>query len=109
HDPQLRITPANRSVLAAVEDHLGLGVLSARERDEQQRERQRKANSSAHASNPTSRSDLPAMYYTAGDGQVLSPLHSRAGSAAAAEPTRVVAGGSSGVLRQRPDRSIGSV
>src|SRR5207237_8786219 len=49
------------------------------------------------------------LYYTAGDGQDLSPLCARAGSAAAAEPSRVVAGGSPGVLRERPDRSIGSV
>src|SRR5467141_397851 len=48
-------------------------------------------------------------YYTAGDGQDLSPLCARAGSAAAAEPAGVVAGGSPGVLRERPDRSIGSV
>src|SRR6266849_5713726 len=51
----------------------------------------------------------PGMYYTAGDGQDLSPVCARAGSAAAAEPAGVVAGGSPGVLRERPDRSIGSV
>src|SRR5687768_12620986 len=49
------------------------------------------------------------LYYTAGDGQDLSPLRARAGSAAAAEPAGVVARGSPGVLRERPDRSIGSV
>src|SRR5438094_6539874 len=47
--------------------------------------------------------------YTAGDGQDLSPLCARAGPAAAAEPARMVARGSPGVLRERPDRSIGSV
>src|SRR5262249_49301831 len=47
------------------------------------------------------------VYYTAGDGQDLSPVCARAGSAAAAEPARVVARGSPGVLRERPDRSIG--
>ncbi len=49
------------------------------------------------------------LYYTAGDGQDLSPVCARAGSAAAAEPAGLVAGGSPGVLRERPDRSIGSV
>src|SRR6266498_5816015 len=49
------------------------------------------------------------LYYTAGDGQDLSSLRARAGSAAAAEPAGVVAGGSPGVLRERSARSIGSV
>src|SRR5436309_2505142 len=47
--------------------------------------------------------------YTAGDGQDLSPLCARAGSAAAAEPAGVVAGGSSGILRERRTRAIGPV
>jgi hypothetical protein len=49
------------------------------------------------------------MYYTASDGLDLSPLRARAGPAAAAEPPGLVAGRSSGVFRERPDRSIGSV
>src|SRR5260370_27340407 len=49
------------------------------------------------------------MYYTAGDGQDLSPLRTRAGPPAAAEPPRLAARGSPGVLRQRPGRSLGPV
>src|SRR5438093_10896546 len=49
------------------------------------------------------------LYYTAPDGQDLPTLCARAGPAAAAESAPVVAGGSPGVLRERPDRSVGSV